>query len=500
MSRFRRSIVGVSHLSEQRASRFVVTRASLQYSRTMNQRTGFLPSQCVCLHRWNYVIVKYSLAQVRTCCRVYSIEDVSLEDLQNIGPDIFSNSPNMRQKRLNMMSGVRDADCDPCWNLEDAGVMSRRTSNDKFLSYMSRYQGAPSSLDELVARKEEFTRCDFPFLEIQIDNHCDLKCLYCWPEYSLRWQNHFTKMGVQSVREPSVELTKEFQKTFWEWYSQHADRINSINIIGGEPLVSSEFYQVVDRILREIPNDGVRRWMSISTNLNATPERYSRFLNTLRRLLEKFNVSIEASCEATGARGEFIRNGLVWERFAKNFESLCQFSKSIISGGRVHVGLHLTHNLLSLSDIKNFMIWAHRVEREIRAPIHLQENMVVVPKEFSPLMLTPDFADFSFSAAEYIRKNHTDQVEYTYGANWTKYAEFLESIGTGILAGHQDSEALKKLSGWILSEKKKGGDLERVFPEYREFFRSVLESNAEGAAASASFAGVGVGEDKTFSV
>ena len=79
------------------------------------------PMNTICDLKWNYPIFNMDRGEFRSCCRTPS-NKVTEEDLQTLGIDAFSNTDREKLGRLALIKGIRDKDCQSCWNLEDRGV------------------------------------------------------------------------------------------------------------------------------------------------------------------------------------------------------------------------------------------------------------------------------------------------------------------------------------------------------------------------------------------
>lgn len=434
------------------------------------------PERALCMHRWNFAVVKLRTAQVHNCCRLRSTEFVSREDLEEFGTAVFNNSQNMKMRRLNMLKGKRDADCAVCWKLEDAGAKSPRTPPSWFVHHMNQYEGAPNCLAQIVKSKESYLECAHPNLEIQVDNICDLQCLYCWPEYSIRWEKHLEATTGRRMFKPDPEHIQLFQATFWKWYDEIKYTIRSINFVGGEPSASDAFFEVATRIYSETPNDGRRRRIAICSNFNAAPVKWARFKDLLVSLSEKFDLSVEASCEAKGRRAEYIRAGLRWEKFETNFKQIMRLGREIQAKGRqFQVGAHMSHNLLSLASLPQYIEWLIEMENIYQRPIHLQENVVSVPSVMSPFSLPPVFAVYFSKSAELIRLNHTSKGRYGYDATWEIYADYLDSLAHRMRQGLQWRESREELFNWLKRQQiESDPEFFATFPEYRRYFMGLM--------------------------
>lgn len=426
------------------------------------------------MQRWAYPVIKYSGGQVRTCCRTFPNEVISDEMLLELGINAFINSPELQQRRLEMLSGIRHPSCKSCWKLEVTGVKSFRSKVEDFTRYIHEREGGPNDFSEIVRNKEKYLMSTKPqMLEIQIDNICDLKCIYCNEEYSSRWESE-NKMDAGYT--PSAHtMTKDssplFKKTFWSWFQSISSDLKCLNLIGGEPTLSPKFYEILDKLLSDEIQCSPHLVISIVSNFNSNESRFNKFTSYLSRLSKKYTLSIDASCEALSKRGEFIRQGLDWEIFQKNVNSMVDVMRSIPSENRNHnFGIQVTNNILSVSSINDFLNWVHSIVELKKHPIHLRQNIVSYPDYLSPIILTSHFSNYYFDTAKLIRHKADQAIDYGHISNWLSFADFLDSIGKSILTQQPNKNSQKRFLDFVQkSELKRGINFIEIYPEYSDF-------------------------------
>jgi pyruvate-formate lyase-activating enzyme len=441
------------------------------------------PLDTICDLKWNYPIFNMDRGEFRSCCRTPS-NKVSEEELNEYGIDAFLNSPKMLQSRLELIQGIKTSDCKTCWNIEDSGMTSPRQGGEQFWHHLRMRKQVPAvdySEDVLIKRLGAINNVDdyalvsnYPYmLEISLGNTCDMKCMYCNHHYSTQWATEEIKLGRISQEQYDREFPKApdiFNEKFWEWFNKVGVRCGRIGIIGGEPLIMPEFYTFVDKLIEAKKNSTVTRKTSlwVVTNMN-TPKNYlDKFLNYLPRLSETFNVEILVSMESVGKKAEYIRNGVDWDKFVSNLDKILS-NKDV----EFNFGFIPSINALSISSIKDFVIFAESLYHKHGRPVAIKQNIVNFPSQHSPFNLTPDFAKYVDECIEYMEPKVDEMpiVPDLYG-RWSTFIDFLKPLSESLKNNTNDrTEPRKLFARWFdeFDQKRKINLLE-TFPEYKEFY------------------------------
>jgi hypothetical protein len=403
-----------------------------------------------CSFRWNYPVIKMDRAQIRTCCQVSTNEQITIEQMESQQKEIFLNSDYLVARKIEMLEGKNHADCGPCWMPEKDNFPSMRGTAHPLASFLALQPNKESYSEEDL--KALATIQKPRILELQLDNICDLACIYCNPGYSTTWEK---KMGVKTVKPPPAEVER-FQNLFWDWYQGIFFELNGLCIIGGEPLASPQFFPTLKR-LHEIHSSNLdkikkQQFLSITTNFNTRPEIFARFLELLDLLKTHFNLSINGSCEAIGERAEFIREGLDWNKFNVNARALAQFMKKTKETGhtgRVDFSIHAAQNALSISSLPELLQWAGELEHEVGIAVNLIQNIVSYPAYLSAQAILPrSYTSYCDKAIEMI-KSHQVKLRYVDGANWEQYAHFLDNIRKGLESREPDRHQTHEFKRWL---------------------------------------------------
>jgi len=448
------------------------------------------PIDTVCEFKWNYPIFQMDRGEFRSCCRTPSYT-VTEEELQAKGPNAFLDSDRLKKSRMDLIKGVRNEDCRSCWNLEDQGMTSPRIP-ENFWHFMRRAgMISKENLDKeyhpdiirtelarVTSMDDRFLNANRPYmLELSLGNTCDMKCMYCNHHYSSQWASEMIKNGEITQEQYDRELPKpapSFETNFWKWFDTVGRlHIHRINIIGGEPLIIPKFYEYVELMKEKIAMvkdhlpSTIKPTLCIVTNLNTPPNYFNRFMDRLEAFTEVFDIEILISAESLGARAEYIRNGVDWERFESNIHKL--FARKDV---KFTLGFLMSINALSIATTKDFVQWATELSKKYDRTVHFKQNIVNYPLWQAPMLLPPEFAKYVDDAIEYMEQ-HVDSMPIAtdFSGRYDQYIIFLKSLSDSLKNNTADHTANRKIfHHWFKQfDEKRKLNFEETFPEYVQF-------------------------------
>ena len=203
----------------------------------------------------------------------------------------------MEAFRATLRADRPDPRCAKCHKIERSGGRShRQILNGQFAAHAGRIAQAgpvppPVSLD------------------IRFGNLCNLACRTCWHGSSSRWFADARRLGWTAGPEALVTAFPDTESGLAA-LRPLLPTVGWIYWAGGEPMMMEEHY----RILEELIALG-RRDVVLGYTTNGTTLRLGG--RDVLALWPHFDeVTVELSADAAGARGELIRHGLDWDRFA----------------------------------------------------------------------------------------------------------------------------------------------------------------------------------------
>jgi sulfatase maturation enzyme AslB (radical SAM superfamily) len=219
------------------------------------------------------------------------------------------------------------------------------------------------------------------FIDIRNTNLCNLKCRYCGPHFSSQWAK---ELG-HAIPIVHTEI---------DYTSLITDSLHWMYFTGGEPLINSEHWELLDQLIRS----GRSKNISLSYNTNLTSLKYKD--KNISDIWSQFkHVTVSCSIDAVGKTYEYIRSGASWDQVDSNINALREMA--------VDVNLSPVISILNIWKIDQLCSYAKLNQLKIM-PIVLQGpdylSLSVIPDQFKQQALT---------AAESM-KSHIDANIYNY--------------------------------------------------------------------------------------
>jgi len=271
---------------------------------TEQQQQLLTQSQSFCMYPWTHIHA-YPTGEAHLCCQtdmrhsIGSLREHTLHDLWN--------SAGMRDARSKMLNNEPVSACQRCYEQEAAGFFSGRQSANKHHGH---------HIGRVAATKPDghLDQFELTYWDIRFSNLCNLSCRSCGHIFSSSWyQDQRAIAGADwAARNPVLNYAGRFETDAWDQLVEHMPYVEQIYFAGGEPLMMAEHY----RILEELERQG-RFDVRLVYNTNFTHVRLKD--RWVFDYWKKFDsVSVGASLDAAGPRGEYIRNGTVWDTVERN--------------------------------------------------------------------------------------------------------------------------------------------------------------------------------------
>lgn len=267
----------------------------------------------------------------KICCEA---EVVNSSDFQNpiIGPkdsDLKElwNSAHYKKLRKDMLAGHLPRECvETCIQKENSGEKSSRI----------RYNEMHSQHLALLDQTNEDGSLDFAprRLDIRFGNLCNFKCRMCGPYSSHIWDKEWEQLHGNKL---DYNQGNPWGKGshFWRQLEYLAPHLEEIHFGGGEPLMLSDHYELLQFL---IDNNYVDIKLRYNTNLSVLKFGKRSALEQWKKFK---NVSLLVSCDAVGEVGEYIRKGFRWSEFQEKFYLAREFVDSIAATVQIENIFHL---------------------------------------------------------------------------------------------------------------------------------------------------------------
>ena len=233
------------------------------------------------------------------CCKAYP-ERVDLDWLEANPGRLFHTDTMLEDRRLMLDNKSCESCHHGCYKYEEQGLPSQREQHRNSAVISDRH--APMK-----------------HVEISLSTDCNLTCMYCSPEWSSSWQRDIEKNGAHNL--DGYILDNDNFSNLWSKIKQKsrstesrffnillneiklAVGLESIGILGGEPLLNNQLESVID-----VSGD---KPVVITTGLGVSNSRLSNLLKKIKGKKIKFTVS----AETTGKLFELLRYGISWKDF-----------------------------------------------------------------------------------------------------------------------------------------------------------------------------------------
>jgi hypothetical protein len=266
------------------------------------------------------------------------------------------NSDHMRSVRLRMMAGEELSECEVCDH--------KLLNTDVYRSYWNqlfkdRVDEAYDSTDETGATTMQTISFDYRF-----NNLCNFKCRMCGDMLSSSWEAESRKNKTWNeesqpwMASPLREQIIKFQDTqvvqeFVE--AVETKTIKEIYWCGGEPLMWDMHWKAMQRIIelgfaKEV-------YVRYNTNLSRTSFKGTKLFDLLPQFQDW---QVCSSLDGTGEVGEYIRDGLNYEQWLRNFKEGMAVAKTARE-----MRLDYTITMPGLLELKNMFDLSRELNTEI---------------------------------------------------------------------------------------------------------------------------------------
>jgi len=391
----------------------------------------------------------------------------TIEDYKPLSLTEHWNSEYMKDIRLKLMAGEPIPQCAVC----NDSILSQSTYRQWFTGYLFQ-----DKINQAFEQTDEtgYTHMEPVSFDYRVSNLCNFKCRMCGEPLSSSWEAEKRKHGLWSAEHQpfmvpeNKKIIEKFQKDVVEeefWDAICRGIVEEIYWVGGEPLM----YEIHWRAMDQLAKDDNLKKVHLRYNSNLSRVRFGdHYLYDW--LPQAKNWTMCASIDATGRIGEFIRSGLDWNQWDKNFRE-----GVALPGGRDKMLIDLTLTGPGLFDLKNLFDYSKELDVRIETkrmfafhpdivfspmswPRHILDRIVkdileyIEPKathkqetlvrELKSLLVTPTFkeqwpdrADLEFFKGRNwqdkiadIRKNETDvRIEDIYSADSELYDWWMRS-------------------------------------------------------------------------
>lgn len=273
-----------------------------------------------CAAFWKHINIRND-NNVFACCRYKTPVKKFTENVVDI-----LDSTEYENLRNNSLQGIHNPNCQKCYYEESLGKKSlRQQFNEEY----------------------DCEQIELKFLEVGLDNICNLTCDGCWDEFSSSWAKKNNSEIIVRTSKEIVDLPKS---------------VNKVLFLGGEPLMTTRHLKILK--------------IADRTNLEVTYNTNGTFLlddETIKLLNECKQVKFIVSIDGYKELNEKVRSGSKWEDILNFIEQIKRLNYQLT----IHTVIHKNnwHGLFDLEKFikSNSLTWTSNV---LTYPKHLDINQV----------------------------------------------------------------------------------------------------------------------------
>jgi len=268
---------------------------------TSKQKELLIESESFCMLPWMHLHA-YPDGRAYPCCFAfdpYPVGDLNKQSLK----EVF-NSEKMKEMRLKMLNNKKSRECVKCYDQEKSGFFSLRLSSNKHFGHNI----------GLIDSTQSDGTADFmiKYWDIRFSNLCNMACRSCGTWFSSNWYEDHKKLTGSPPPHAKIMRVGRSSNDMWEQMLESFDHAEQFYFAGGEPLIMEEHY----RILKELDK---RKMYHVRLIYNSNFSKLKFKDMDVLELWNKFDsVSVGASLDAEGSRGELMRKGTIWKDIVAN--------------------------------------------------------------------------------------------------------------------------------------------------------------------------------------
>lgn len=288
------------------------------------------------------------------------------------------NSDHMRSVRRRMIAGETLPECEVC-NDKLLNTSVYRSYFDQMFGH--KYLQAIEATDITGYTTMRPISWDYRF-----SNLCNFKCRMCGDMLSSSWETEQRQHNMVNWDNPKNNwMRPEIKKQIEEFQSNQIEhefsnavenhQVEEVYWVGGEPLMYEQHWRYMKRIIEL--GDGPRVYARYNTNLSRVSYRGIDLFTDILSGLRDWQIC--ASIDGTGKIGEYIRSGLNYNAWLKNFTRGVE-----IANHPRQIRIDFTLTLPGMFEVTNIIKLAEELKVDILAKVVFSFSPDII---LSPLAL-----------------------------------------------------------------------------------------------------------------
>ena len=274
-----------------------------------------LASKTFCVYPWIHQYVGPD-GEVKPCC-IYEPSGPGIGNIKENPLKEVWNNDKSKQLRLDMLNGVEISGCSACNNREGVIKTHREGSNELWFD-RSKDIINNTNIDGTLSEHK------LKYIDARFNNLCNLKCRTCTPYFSTSWHEDYDKLRNpdESTKFPKALLIPgNTESQLLDEILPHLPNVDQIYFAGGEPLMQSDHYKVLEELIR-LGHTGtplkplVIQYSTNFSNLNLGKYKAIDLWKNFSKII------LNASLDGNHGRAEYWRKNTDWQTIVSNREDL----------------------------------------------------------------------------------------------------------------------------------------------------------------------------------
>lgn len=427
-------------------------------------------SDSFCLAKWKQVSLHLTTGHTNSCYHP-PLHRIPTEPLAE-NPSALHNTAHKKERRAEMMAGVKCTECNYCWNIESQpNAISDR-------HYRSGEPWAMKSFEDIVANPQADVNPSY--VEVNFNHSCNLKCSYCSPQFSSTWEREAEEFGAYPTSTPHNDPahfkgerkpipnreTNPYREAFWRWWPDLYKDLKHFRMTGGEPTMDPNTYRVFDYVL-DNPNPDLH--LNVTSNFSVEQKLFDKYLDYVKRLtaaagtIEHFMQFV--SLDTWGVQAEYIRHGLDFDVAINRVE---RFVSEVPERSSLTFIITMSNlSIISLKRLLEYILYLRKTYTKTYQRIWFDTPLLYTPTWQSMQILPPAYELCLTDCIEFMEEN----LHEMQGFKDYEVLKLQRDL-SWMRAGTDNLEKKRADFFRFFSEhdRRRGTNFEKTFPEMTEFW------------------------------
>lgn len=333
---------------------------------------------------------------IRPCCVSKNFpEPINLNDFKTV--DEVKNHQQFKNLRKSMIDGSPMSMCDTCY----IGGTDLMNHWNKEWAH---------KLKDPYLYNQDLEVESIHYLDARFSNICNFKCRMCWPGLSSSWYQDYLDIYGEKGKIALDHLQTLDDNAIAKFSDKDLDALEHLNVAGGEPFITADFFRLLDRITDE---QASKISVVVTTNLSTLFYKRRNVIDMLSRFKR---VNIQASCDGFGELGEYQRTGFSTKKFFDNLEMLGELSNKY-----TNIDTNIEYTITTLNMFHMFEFLEYIDKNTFLNPGAVHFHWAVGPAGFCPGIIPEDLKQ---QVSSYVLENK-DKYEANIVVNFERFLTWI---------------------------------------------------------------------------